>query len=422
MLNILHLEESKLIKKRIGDIVQSTGHLYSPVRSPKEAMDVLKEIHIDLIVTALEFEGIAGEDFIHQINHSRYKSIPIIVLTSTDTMEMREHIFSLGVVDYLVKTEVEDSLLRSYFSAFKQMKTFSHEIKDVSVAVLDDSQLSLSMIRQIFELADVMNVSYYSDPEDLINDSKEYEVYIIDLVLPGMSGEEMLLKLRQRHPRSIIIMLSSITNYKTISTTLLMGADDYIMKPFDASILMARLKVQIKYYMMVKDLEHKNSELQQMAITDGLTGVYNRRFAMSRLDEEIERAKRYDHPLTIFICDVDDFKQTNDLYGHQVGDQVLVKLAKTCKKFIRCSDIICRFGGEEFLMILPETDVEHAEHVAEKIRSEIESLKFSVENLKVTVSGGLCEMKDYSFNEMIKIADENLYKAKHSGKNQIVSG
>lgn len=420
MLRILHLEESKLIKKKMGDIVQATGHLYFPVKSPKEAIQLLKKEKVDIIVTALGFDGMSGEDFIYEINHSKYKNIPIIVLTSTDTMEMREHIFSLGVVDYLVKTEVEDSLIRSYFSAFKQMKTFSHEVKDVSVAVLDDSELSLSLIKQIFDLADFSNVDYFSDPVNLINNPKEYDVYIIDLILPGISGEELLLKIRHRHPKSIIIIMSSVTNYKTISTTLLMGADDYIMKPFDANIFMARLKVQIKYYLMLKDLEYKNEELQQMAITDGLTKVYNRRYSMMRLSEEIERARRYNHELSVFMLDIDNFKSVNDRYGHQIGDQVLVKLAKTCQQMVRSSDVVTRFGGEEFMIILPETGQERAMVAAEKIRTEIQALKFSVEGLRITISGGVCEVGKYSLNEIIKVADENLYKAKHSGKDCIV--
>jgi len=417
MLKILHLEESNLIKKKMGDIVESTGHLYFPVKSPREALSVLSKEPIDIIVTALEFEGVDGEDFINQINHSKYKNIPIIVLTSTDTMEMREHIFGLGVVDYLVKTEVEDSLLRSYFSAFKQMKSFGHDVKDVEIAVLDDSKLSISLIKQIFELADFTNVSYFYDPLELLAEEKEYDVYIIDLVMPNMSGEELLLKIRHRHPRSNIVIMSSVTNYKTISTTLLMGADDYIMKPFDANIFMARLKVQIKYYLMMRDLETKNGELQEMAITDGLTKVFNRRHSMERLNEEIERAKRYQHPLSIFILDIDNFKVVNDRYGHQVGDQVLVKLAKTCQQLVRCSDVVTRFGGEEFLIVLPEADLKSAMTVAEKIRTEIESLSYSIDGLKVTISGGVCEVHNYSLNEVIKIADENLYKAKHSGKN-----
>lgn len=421
MLKILHLEQSNLIKRKMGDIVESTGHLYFPVSTPKEAITLLNIETIDIIITALEFEGVDGEDFIHQINNSKFKNIPIMVLTSTDTMEMREHIFSLGVVDYLVKTEVQDSLLRSYFSAFKQMKNFSQNIKDVNIAVLDDSQLSLSLIKQIFELADYTNVTYFSDPLELLKVEKEFDVYIIDLIMPNMSGEELLLKIRHRHPKSTIIIMSSVTNYKTISTTLLMGADDYIMKPFDANIFMARLKVQIKYYLMMRDLENKNDELQEMAIKDGLTKVYNRRYSMMRLEEEIERSKRYKHPLSIFMLDIDNFKSVNDMYGHQIGDQVIVKIAKTCEHLVRSSDVVTRFGGEEFMIVLPEANLESSLIVAEKVRTEIEALTFSVKGLKVTISGGVCEVGNYSINEVIKIADDNLYKAKHSGKNCIVS-
>ncbi|MBN2897529.1 MAG: diguanylate cyclase [Clostridia bacterium] len=420
MLKILHLEESRFIKKKMGDIVESTGHFYYPANSPREAIETLEKEAIDLIVTALEFDGISGEDFIKTINNSKYKNIPIIVLTSTDTMEMREHLFSLGVVDYLVKTEVDDSIMTTYFKAFKQMKMFSHDVKDVNVAVLDDSELSLSLIRQIFELAGFSQVTYYSDPNEFMKDEKGYDVYIIDLILPGISGDELLLKLRHRHPKSVILIMSSVTNYKTISTTLLIGADDYIMKPFDANIFMARLKVQIKYYLMMCDLEEKNAELRKMAITDGLTKVYNRRYAMHRLEEEIARSERYKHSLSVIMFDLDNFKRVNDVYGHQVGDDVLVKLAQTCQDLLRSSDVMSRFGGEEFMIVLPEANYDQAMLVAEKIRVKIEALTFDDESLKVTISGGVNSFKNQSINELIRVADENLYKAKSSGKNCII--
>lgn len=166
---------------------------------------------------------------------------------------MRQHIFELGVVDYLIKSEINDSLIQSYFDAFKQMQALSYKIKEINIVVLDDSHLSLSIIKHFFKLTNFNNVTYYSDCQALANDPTIYDVYILDLSLPKMSGEDILVNIRHRHPKSIIIVLSSITNNNTISRTLLMGADDYIMKPFHANILMARLKLQLKYYLIRRD-------------------------------------------------------------------------------------------------------------------------------------------------------------------------
>jgi diguanylate cyclase (GGDEF)-like protein len=180
---------------------------------------------------------------------------------------------------------------------------------------------------------------------------------------------------------------------------------------------------------LAKKLKVAYQIIEQMAITDELTQIYNRRYFHTRLDQEVSRSKRYDHPLSLMMLDIDHFKRVNDVYGHQIGDDVLAGLAAIIKSTTRKMDVVVRYGGEEIAVILPETDGSGAVLNAEKIRHNIEKHVFEVLNgkiLQVTVSVGVSCLDQIANNEedkakkLIKIADDALYQAKKSGRNQVV--
>jgi diguanylate cyclase (GGDEF)-like protein len=180
---------------------------------------------------------------------------------------------------------------------------------------------------------------------------------------------------------------------------------------------------------LAKKLKVAYQIIEQMAITDELTQIYNRRYFHTRLDQEVSRSKRYDHPLSLMMLDIDHFKRVNDVYGHQIGDDVLAGLAAIIKSTTRKMDVVVRYGGEEIAVILPETDGSGAVLNAEKIRHNIEKHVFEVLNgkiLQVTVSVGVSCLEQIANNEedkakkLIKIADDALYQAKKSGRNQVV--
>lgn len=165
-------------------------------------------------------------------------------------------------------------------------------------------------------------------------------------------------------------------------------------------------------------------EVKNLAITDGLTSLFNHRYFQTHLQTEVMRVHRYPHPLSLIMLDIDAFKSFNDTYGHPMGDLVLSQIAKEIKKTVRRVDIACRYGGEEFAIILPETKLDEAVHVAEKIRSSVEALRFETgkgqKKKKMTVSGGVAHLqKGMSKEDLVRNADVSLYKAKSGGKNQI---
>jgi diguanylate cyclase (GGDEF)-like protein len=170
----------------------------------------------------------------------------------------------------------------------------------------------------------------------------------------------------------------------------------------------------------VSELKAIQDELRLASLTDGLTGAYNRRYLLQKLGEEIERAKRYGNELSVILFDLDGFKAINDTFGHRVGDEVLVKVAATLRACTRDVDVSGRYGGEEFLVVLPHTAGAAAIEVAERIRGAVKALTWSQRGLRVTISGGVCEYTGMDVDSLIEIADRRLYRAKEQGRNRIV--
>ena len=166
-------------------------------------------------------------------------------------------------------------------------------------------------------------------------------------------------------------------------------------------------------------LKQANEQLQEEANTDGLTGLYNHKEIMRKLDLEIERAARYNLDLTIMMLDIDDFKEVNDTYGHQKGDEILKTLAQELEAMTRQEDIVGRYGGEEFLIVFPHTDLDSALEVGERLRQKIAGQKTA--EINITISGGLAMLTSSQSEKLIKNADQALYQAKRSGKNQIMT-
>jgi len=208
---------------------------------------------------------------------------------------------------------------------------------------------------------------------------------LLDILLKGKDGKDILTSLRTGPVTSNIpvIVLTTDTDVNSIVYSFLQGANDYISKPFVFPEILARINNQIKIVSMQKELESKNNELlkknmllEQMAITDSLTGLYNKGYLLKRLESEILRAARYNEITSLIIMDIDNFKTINDTHGHLYGDKVLKDISKLISDSVRDVDITARYGGDEFFVVCPNTDVNGAKILAERIRSSIENHKF----------------------------------------------
>lgn len=411
---ILHLENAVLFRKIIKNIVISKGFEVFATANSTEAMEILDKNEINLIITGNVLEDTTGLEFVEKISKSRFSSIPVILLTSTDSLEMREKLFSLGIIDYILKKDITQSRLSTYFDALVAEDSLLQQIRNTNIAVLDDSKFGLEVIKKIFELHAITKVGFFLEPEELLNKSSEYSIFFVDLVMPGISGEEVIVQLRKAKPNCVIIVVSSIQNYRTISNALMYGANDYISKPFDNGMFMARLKANARSYFLYKQLEKK-------AVTDGLTGLYNHRYICDYVARMIDKKRNEGKTFCVLLMDIDHFKLVNDTYGHQAGDSVLISIARL---FIDTfsSEVVCgRYGGEEFLIVLDGMSLANGIIAAETVRKNVEKTSYTEMNLKISISGGILEHSSESAMEIIRKADDLLYKAKKNGRNRIVS-
>jgi len=419
MFNILHIDNSSFFIKILHDTFTPKGFNCIAARDIDEAFDALHEHEIHLIITAIELKGGSGEFLIAQLNNSIFKDIPVIIITSNDSIEERNIMFSLGVIDYIYKDKSFASRLMRFVKKLTEENQIKSNLKRMSIAVLDDSKLEQNIIRNIFSLNGMKKVDYYNNAEDLLKQNKMYQIYLVDLILPGISGEQVILELRKKYRNAVIIAISGVDNYKVISNILLSGADDYILKPFNSSLFMARLIADVRGYVLLKELERKNMELKQISITDSMTNLYNHTYIFKLLEDEIEEAKALEKPLSIVKISIDLFNLINDRFGHKTGDKVINTVADLIKKNISEEDILGRYGGVEFLLILPGYDIEGAYGKAEEIRRKIS--KVTIKDHRLTISGGVSQIDDKTENamELLKKADSLLFNARKHGKNKI---
>ncbi|MDD2660630.1 MAG: diguanylate cyclase [Methylococcales bacterium] len=252
------------------------------------------------------------------------------------------------------------------------------------------------------------------------------DLILLDISMPGMDGFEVLMRLKQDQATAGIpvIFITGIPDSDTEEKGLTLGAVDYITKPFPPAVVIARVRHQLNLQRLTLALKEANEQLTLLAMTDPLTGAYNRRYFIDMLKNELLRAKRYDHPISVMMVDIDHFKKINDIFGHNIGDQVIIEIVNISADFLRKSDVFSRFGGEEFIILLPETALELATTIAEKLCAKIANspIRIPEKNLVITVSAGVTQVEahDDTLEKIIKRADTALYQAKQQGRNRVV--
>lgn len=258
------------------------------------------------------------------------------------------------------------------------------------------------------------------------------DIILLDVVLPGMDGHEVCrwLKLEEATKGIPIIMLTVKKELSDKISGLQVGADDYLPKPYNELELNARIYASLRTKALQDELRLKNKQLEEllskveyMATTDALTGLFNRRRFHDVLSKDFERTKRYATPFSLLMLDIDHFKRINDEFGHQAGDTVLKEIAKVLVKNLREIDTASRYGGEEFMVILSNTEKKDAMYVAERMRISFENSKYpDIGNNKITVSIGCSGVPDkFIDNEekLIRCTDLALYRAKQNGRNRL---
>jgi diguanylate cyclase (GGDEF)-like protein len=264
--------------------------------------------------------------------------------------------------------------------------------------------------------------------------SGEFQMLVTDWDMPGMDGVTLCRRVRDaRLPGYLyVLLLTGHGSTESLVEGLEAGADDYIRKPPNEAELLARLTAGRRIVRLEQSLREANAKIQLLSITDPLVGTFNRRYLNEQLVDEVERARRYGRPLATVMADLDFFKDVNDRYGHQVGDEVLRGFVELAQSSIRhASDWMARYGGEEFVVVLPETDLAGAAATAEKIRGccAATPIRTAIGDVRVTASFGVAELdlcaaagaatSSAAAEMLLREADAALYRSKHDGRNRI---
>jgi len=253
------------------------------------------------------------------------------------------------------------------------------------------------------------------------------QLLILDWMMPGIDGLELCRMVRERDkaPYQYILLVTAKDDKQDLVRGLEAGADDYLSKPFDRNELRARLRTGRRILTLQDEQAQTREELHYQATHDGLTGIWNRRAILEMMSREFEIAARSNCSMGVIMLDVDHFKRVNDTRGHLAGDAVLKEIARRIRQAIRSYDLAGRYGGEEFLVVLPDCDSEQIRRCAERIRSAVADEPILAEGsyLTITVSAGTTVLDPVPGTESdaLAVADTALYRAKNAGRNRVVA-
>jgi two-component system, cell cycle response regulator len=297
------------------------------------------------------------------------------------------------------------------------------------ILVVDDNQDNVEIIstRLRFRGYDMLEAADGHQALELVKTSAP-DLILLDVMLPDIDGYEISRRIKgdETLPYIPIILVTARDSTQDKVMGLDAGADDYLTKPINFPELEARVRSMLRIKRLQDELEEKNRELERLSISDGLTGLFNHRHIHGLLNDEFERAQRTGDKLTVAMLDLDRFKAVNDTYGHQAGDRVLEQMSEILQDSAREIDRLGRYGGEEFMALLPETDIEEGAVFVERVRREVARRPFDIgdgKTLKMTISAGVATYPWENIDSpesLVRVADESLYAAKTGGRNRIV--
>jgi two-component system cell cycle response regulator len=298
--------------------------------------------------------------------------------------------------------------------------------KSRKVLVVDDDDMNRTLVAKALEFDGYQVRQAESGLAGLqvINDWKPHLV-LLDVNMPGLNGLETLAKLRVRDEYVSVIFVSANSRTEDVIRGLDAGADDYICKPFQVLELLSRVRSQLRIKDLNDNLQKANARLKELVDIDDLTGLFNMRSLYKRLDFELDRARRYGRSVAVIMMDLDRFKRVNDQHDHLFGSFVLTQVGKMIRDNIRKVDFAARYGGDEFLVVLTEINLEGATTFANRLRQRIADTTFKNEyfSMDLTASLGLALVnpneEEVDARAMVRYADRALYNAKENGRNRV---
>ena len=416
-----------------------------------EALSLCERTQVDLILLDIMMPGIDGFEVCERLKaNPRTAHIPVVMVTALDQPSDRVRGLKAGADDFLTKP-VNDLQLMSRVKSLVRLKTLTDELRmramtaraismeegletdlgnEPGDVLLVDGRAS-SQERIARALKPIADVTCMSDPQAALFQAAEsnYELVIVNANFDDYDPLRLCSQLRslERTRFLPILLIAEQGDDDVVVRALDLGVTDYLMRPIDPNELIARSLTQIRRKRCNDRLRTSVRHTIELAVTDGLTGLHNRRYLDSHLKLLIDRAIARGRPMSVCITDIDRFKLVNDTYGHDAGDAVLREFANRVRSTVRGADLACRYGGEEFVLVMPDTSAEMAAGVAERLRSIVEREPFRIPGtdafLPITASLGIASVlpEGDSPEALLKRADAALYEAKRSGRNRVVA-
>jgi two-component system cell cycle response regulator len=418
-----------------------------------EALQLCARAACDIVLLDVMMPDIDGFEVCRRLkSNPATHFIPVIMVTALDHPADRVRGLEAGADDFLTKP-VSDVVLIARVRSLTRLKMMTDELRmrvitsfeigvqapersavtetgrSGRILLVDDRPSSYERLAPVLSTEHTVDVE--SSPADALFHAAEgnYDLLIVSLSLENFDGLRLCSQARslERTRHVPILAISDADNNARMLRGLEIGVNDYLLRPIDKNELLARVRTQIRKRRYSDQLRDNVQHSIEMAITDSLTGLHNRRYLESHLGTLAEQAMSRGKPLALMLLDIDFFKAINDNYGHDAGDDVLREFAVRIRKSIRGIDLACRYGGEEFVVVMPETDLQVAGVVAERLRCSIAADPFAVNKgtnrIDVTISVGLATMHPdgEAIADVLKRADTALYRAKHDGRNRVVA-
>jgi two-component system cell cycle response regulator len=406
----------------------------------------------DIVLLDVMMPGMDGFEVCRRIkSNPRTAHVPVVMVTALDQPSDRVAGLEAGADDFLTKP-VDDSALFARVRSLVRLKMMTDELRmrestgqgmglidpaetlvennlSGRILVIEDRAESVAWFSSA--LKPVHEVSSADTFEEALVRVKggDFDQIVVSLGMRGFDGLRLCSQLRSlpegRHVPILVVV--SDGDRRKLTQALEMGVNDYLTRPVDKNELVARVRTQLRKKRYADRLRHNVQLSLEMAITDQLTGLHNRRYMSRHLDTLLSNAKKNERPLAFVIMDVDHFKQVNDTYGHDIGDEVLKEFASRIAANTRGIDLACRYGGEEFVVAMPDTDIAFATNIAERLRQSIETTPVKISRapgaLNITISIGIarCEGENDTADALLHRADQALYRAKRTGRNKVVA-
>jgi diguanylate cyclase (GGDEF)-like protein len=444
------IDDDKATLTVLTEYFEHYGLKVYPFKDPPDLEKELKEKDPRAVLLDIMLPGISGVEILQRIKNIK-PDIPVIMMTGYTNDERRVESLRKGAYTILTKPfesfeevyHVVNNAMDHYIESLKTTELArrveeTKRLEKINIQEIDFLKSLQHMIGEAEDSAFVLKNAYallksflnfeyfgalltYGNEVNIqiypkVSSNRKLAEVITNILLRRMSQGAVNAKLTsaQDDYQSLMVELSTTNTVYGFAglfrSTPFQAQEEATFSKFCSHISVTLEKIRLF------------QEIKTLSIHDGLTGIYNHTYIINKLNEEIERAKRYHSDLSVMLFDLDNFKDVNDTYGHLAGDFVLQKVAELFTKRLRTIDIVGRYGGEEFLVILPETDLERAYVVGERLRTGVEQEPFIYEDhqIKLTVSGGIgLYQQGHIANDLIKIADNNLYKAKREGKNRL---